>query len=277
MKFRLLASAALAAAVTASPALAQDRDSHFDGLYVSGIAGIAAQGNDRTDTLVFDTNRDGTFNDTVATAAGANAFSTGFCNGAANGATTGAGCSKDRDRVEYGGRIGLDIRNGDFVIGGLFEVTRNNSRDFTSGFSTTPASYTIGRRLDHAFALRARAGFTPGGGALFYATGGASYAKIDHSFATTNTANSFDEVNDGKYVWGWQAGGGAEIMLTDHVSLGLEYLYNRHRDNKYRVAVGQGTAPATNPFLIRSGGTDIRPSDTDFDYHSLRASVSLQF
>ncbi|RYE62900.1 MAG: porin family protein [Oxalobacteraceae bacterium] len=277
MKFKILISVAAVAAASTSPAFAQDRDSHFDGLYVSGIAGIAAQGNDRADTLVFDTNRDGTFGDTVSTAAGANAFSTGFCNGAANGGTSAAGCAKDRDRVEYGGRIGLDIRNGDFVIGGLFEVTRNNSRDFTSGFSTTPASYTIGRRLDHAFALRARAGFTPGGGALFYATGGGSYSKIDHTFSTTNTANSFTQVNDGKYVWGWQAGGGAEIMLTDNVSLGLEYLYNRHRDSKYRVDVGAGTAPATNPFLIPSGGTGIRPSDTNFDYHSLRASVSLQF
>ncbi|MCW1432238.1 outer membrane protein [Novosphingobium sp. JCM 18896] len=277
MKFNHLISAAVAVAASATPVFAQDRESHFDGLYISGVAGIAAQGNDRADTLVFDTNRDGTYGDTVATAAGANAFASGFCNGAANGSIPAGGCAKDRDRVEYGGRIGYDMRNGDFVVGGLFEVTRNNSRDFTSGFSTTPASYTIGRRLDHAFALRARAGFTPGGGALFYATGGGSYAKIDHSFGTTNTANSFAEVNDGKYVWGWQAGGGAEIMLTDNISLGLEYLYNRHRDNKYSVAVGQGTAPATNPFLIQSGGTNIRPSDTDFDYHSLRASVSLQF
>lgn len=277
MKIRMMLSAALAFSGSATVLHAQDRDAHFDGPYVSGIVGLAAKNNDRGDALVFDTNRDGTFNDTVATAVGANAFSTGFCNGAAVGATAAGGCTHDRDRIEYGGRIGYDMRNGDFVVGALFEVSRNNSRDFTTGFSTTPASYTIARRLDHALSLRARAGFTPGGGALFYATGGASYAKIDHDFRTTNTANSFAEINDGKRVWGWQAGGGGEIMLTDNVSLGLEYLYNRYRDRKYSVAVGPGTAPATNPFLLASGGTNLRSSDRNFDFHSLRATIGLQF
>ncbi len=268
-----------AAAAVATPALAQsDRDTHFDGPYISGTVGIAAQGNDRgSDTLVFDTNRDGTYGDTVGTPTNPNAFNSGFCGGQANGATPGAGCAGDRDRIEYAGRIGYDKRLGNnFVLGGLFEVSKNNSRDYTTGFSNTPASYTVGRKLDHALSLRARAGFTPGGGALFYATGGASYAKIDHSFATTNTANSFTAVNDGKRVWGWQAGGGTEVMVTNNISLGLEYLYNRYRDNKYSVAVGQGTAPATNPFLT-SGGTNLRPSDTNYDYHSLRATLGFQF
>jgi outer membrane immunogenic protein len=262
----------------ANPASAQDaRDTHFDGPYVSGTIGMAAQGNDRADTLVFDTNRDGTYGDTVTTAAGANAFSPGFCHGTTGGATPGT-CGQDDNHFEYSGRIGYDKRmGGNFVVGGLFEVSTNNSRDYTTGYSTTPASYTLGRKVDYALSLRARAGFTPGGGALFYATGGVSNAKLDHSFITTNTANSFTEVNDGKRVWGWQAGGGGEVMLTNNVSLGLEYLYNRYNDNKYSVAVGQGTAPATNPFLLASGGTNIRVSDKDFDYHSLRATLSFQF
>lgn len=273
-----LAALSVAAAV-ASPAWAQDaRDTHFDGPYISATIGLAAQGNDRADTLVFDTNRDGSFNENVNTAAGANAF-TSFCRGAAAGATPAAGCSGDRDKIEYSGRIGYDKRlgGGNFVLGGLIEVAKNNSEDYTTGYSSTPASYTVARKLDHSIAARLRAGYTPGGGALFYATGGATWSKIDHGFATTNTANSFTEVDNGKRVWGWQAGGGAEIMVTNNVSLGLEYLYNRHRDNKYYVAVGQGTAPATNPFLLNGGGTNLRPSDTDFDYHSLRASLSFQF
>ena len=274
----LIAAAAIA---TASPALAQDaRDTHFNGVYVSGTIGTAVQNNDGGDTLVFDTNRDGKYGDTVSPTnpATTNSFSPGFCHGAANGATPAAGCSNDRDRWEYSGRIGYDQRMGNnFVAGALVEVSKSNSTDFTTGYSTTPHSYTLGRKIDYALSLRARAGFTPGGGALFYATGGASYAKINHGFTTTNTANTFTEVNDGKRVWGWQAGGGGEIMVTDHVSLGLEYLYNRYSDNKYSVAVGQGTAPATNPFLIASGGTNIKPSDTNFDYHSLRATLSFQF
>lgn len=280
MRTYLFTSAvALAATAAAMPALAQDRDSHFDGPYVSGFVGVGMQNNDRGDTLVFDTDGDGAFDDQVNTTAPANAFGPGFCNGYANGPTPATGCRSDKDRLEFGGRIGFDKRmGGNFVAGALLEGSRNNSKDATSGFSTTPAAYALQRQLDYAISLRGRIGYTPGGGALFYATGGGSYARIDHLFDTTNTTNSFDERRDKKMVWGWQAGGGGEVMITDNISLGLEYLYNRYRDNKYYVAVGQGTAnPATNPFLLVSGGTDIRPSDKNFDFHSVRAAVSFQF
>jgi len=280
MTFRpLTTSLALAAGVVlAGPALAQDRAEHFDGPYVSVFGGLSAQGNDnRSDRVVFDTDGDGKYDNTVNTVAGANAFSPGFCGGVARGNAPGAGCRGDKDKEEYGARIGYDMRSGNIVTGALLEVSRSRSTDGVSGFSTTPASYSFQRELDHAISLRARAGYTPGGGALFYVTGGGSYAKINHSFDTTNTANAFDERRDGKRVWGWQAGGGTEIMVTNNVALGLEYLYNRYDDNKYNVSVTQGTAPATNPFLLASSSTSIRPSDTKYDFHSLRASLSFRF
>lgn len=285
MKFyQTMTAIALASTAAAGPAIAQDgaqdgpnRDSHFDGPYIQGAFGIAAQGNDRGDTIVFDTDRDGAFGDTVNTSAGANAFSPGFCNGEALGTAPAGGCASDKDGMDYALRLGYDKRMGNMVVGGLIEGSKNQSKDGTSAFSTTPANYGIVRRLDYAVSARARAGFTPGGGALFYATGGVSYGKLKHRFFTTNGANSFDERRDGKMVLGWQAGGGGEIMLTDKVSLGLEYLYNRYRDSKYRVEVGPGSAPATNPFLLASGGTNLRSSDRNFDFHSLRATVGFQF
>lgn len=283
MKLQVTTAIALVIAAAASPALAQDagsgydRDSHFSGPYVSAFGGWDIQSNDGGDSIVFDNDGDGVYDDTVNTAAGANAFSPGFCNGAARGATPASGCAGDKDGVTYGARIGYDSRMSNFVIGGLVEVAKSDAKDGTSAFSTTPANYGIVRKLDYAVSARARAGYTPGGGALFYVTGGGSYAKLNHRFFTTNAANSFDEQRDGKMVWGWQAGGGAEVMLTDNVSLGMEYLYNRYRDNKYSVDVGPGTAPPTNPFLIPSGGTNLRLSDRNFDYHSLRAAVSFQF
>ena len=275
---QLTLTLALAGAALASPALAQDRDSHFDGPYVSIAGGLSAQGNDnRSDRLVFDTDGDGKYNDQVNTAAPANAFSPGFCGGVARGNAPGAGCRGDKDKAEYAARIGYDKRMNNLVVGGLLEVSRSRSTDGVSGFSTTPASYSFEREIDYAISLRARAGYTPGGGALFYVTGGGSNAKIDHAFSTTNTANSFTELRDNKRVWGWQAGGGAEVMVTNNIALGLEYLYNRYNDDKYNVAVGAGTAPATNPFLLVSGGTNMRPSVTRYDFHSLRASLSFQF
>jgi outer membrane immunogenic protein len=259
------------------PVFAQDRDAHFDGPYIQAFGGYSVQSNDRGDTLVFDTNQDGTYGDTVNTTAPANAFSPGFCNGGAVGTTPGAGCRGDKDGPEFGARIGFDKRMGNFVLGALVEGAKSNAKDRTAGFSTTPASYTVQRELDYSLALRGRAGFTPGGGALFYGTGGIAYAKMDHDFSTTNTANSFTVTKGGKRVMGWQAGGGTEIMLGQNVSLGLEYLYNRYKDNKSYVLVGPGTAPATNPFLLASGGTRLRGSDTRFDYHSLRATVGFRF
>jgi outer membrane immunogenic protein len=286
MKFAHLATTALglAAVAAAFPAGAQEiatstpeRDSHFNGPYVQAFGGLSTRGNDNGDSLRFDTDGDGRYDNTVNTAAGDNAFSPGFCNGRARGATPADGCRNDKDGAEYGVRFGYDKRMGNFVVGGLVEGVKSEAKDATSGFSTTPASYVIQRKLDYGLSGRVRAGYTPNGGALFYVTGGGGVAKIDHDFLTTNTANSFDPQRNNRLVWGWQAGGGAEIMVTNKVSLGLEYLYNRYSDNKYNVEVGQGTAPATNPFLIDSGSTRIKGGDKNFDYHSLRATVGYRF
>jgi outer membrane immunogenic protein len=265
------------AAAAASPAAAQDRDSHFNGPYIEGFGGVVTRGDDYGSTLVFDNNGDGNYDNAVNTAAGANAFSPGFCDGQSLGARPSNGCKSDEDGVEYGARIGYDYRMNNFVVGGLIEASKNEAIDSTSGFSTTPAGYALQREMKYNVSARLRAGYTPGGGMLFYVTGGGSMAKLNHRFFTTNTANAFDENRDGKRVWGWQAGGGGEIMVTDQISLGLEYLYNRYKDNKYNVSVSQGTAPANNPFLLPSGGTRIKVSDDDFDYHSLRATVGFHF
>jgi outer membrane immunogenic protein len=282
MKFLSLTSAAaLGLLAASSPALAQenwDRDTHFDGPYVSGFVGWGIQTNDRGERITFDTDGDKHFDDTVTTAAGANAFSPGFCHGKARGGVPADGCARDKDGIDYGGRLGWDKRMGqNFVVGGLLEFNKGNARDSTSAFSTDGDSYGITRKLDYAVSARARAGYTPDGGALFYVTGGASYAKLKHRFFTTNDLNDFDPQRNGKMIWGWQAGGGAEVMLTNNVSLGLEYLYNRYKDNKYRVEVTQGVAPPTSPFILDSGATDLRVSDRTFEIHSLRATVSYQF
>ena len=289
MKFGSVISAVtFVLAAAASPAMAQDaRDTHFNGPYVSGTIGMGAQNNDVGETVVFDTNRDGRYGDAVRTTTGLDAFSpagplSGFCHGQAGGNSALGGCGGDENHFEYSGRIGYDQRIGNLVggnlVGGLLvEVSKSESQDFVTAFSNTPARYTMGRELDIAVAIRGRVGYTPGGGALFYATGGAAYAKIDHSFTTTNTMNAFTEVNDGKWVFGAQLGGGAEVMITDNVSLGIEYLFNRYHDNKYRVAVTQGSALATNPFLLQGGGTNMRRSDRNFEFHSLRAAVAFHF
>jgi len=79
---------------------------------------------------VFDTNRDGNFNDTVLTTLGANAFSPGFCQGAAQGRTPADGCRSGEDgNLNYSLRAGYDWQFGNWVVGTvgceLNELTRH--------------------------------------------------------------------------------------------------------------------------------------------------------
>lgn len=280
-KTALLLFASGAAMLTAAtPATAQQDDRYFDGVYVSGIfTGDTAQDR-RDDRVLFDTDRDGAFDDNVTTVAGANAFSPGFCAGNATGATRANGCADNNLDEGYGVRIGFDqhLGNGPVVGGLLIEGTKPGIEEYTTAFSTTPASYTFGREIDYTVAARARIGIAPGEGrGLFYATGGVGYAQIDRAFTTTNGANSFTPSDDRSWEFGWQAGGGAELMLTRNIGIGLEYLYSNYDDEDYTVAVGAGTAPATNPFLLSSGGTDMKLSNDNFDYHSFRASLNFRF
>jgi len=268
----------LAAAAAITPALAQDSDP-FDGIYVGGSVGAAVQPNDGgKSSILFDRDINGSFGDTVTTAAGANAFSTGFCGGAATSSAN-EGCQGDKDGIEYYGRVGIDSQNGPIVIGVMGEFGRPEIRDSVSAFSTTPASYTMTRTPDYTASIRGRLGFTPGPArsTLFYATGGALYGKVKNSFSTSNTANSFIS-NGNSDAWGFSGGGGVEQKIGSNFSVGLEYVYNELRDDENRIRVGAGTAPATNPFLLAgAGGTDFRRSDDKFRWHSLRFTAAFRF
>lgn len=271
LSLALLAGAALIAV----PAQAQDNG--WSGFYVGGQLGYGFQPSDGGETILFDTNLDGTYGDTVNTAAGANAFSPGFCGGAANGPTPADGCRGDRDRIQGGVHIGYDMQAGEnFVIGVVADYNRTGMRDSVSAFSTTPARYTMTRQLRDLFTLRARAGFAAGR-TLFYGTGGAAYGKIRNSFSTSNTANSFTG-NGNENGWGYSLGGGIEHRLSRNISIGAQYLYTSVDAGDYVVRTGPGTAPPTNPFLIvNANGTDFSRSGDRFSSHGVQAMVSYRF
>jgi outer membrane immunogenic protein len=277
-KFASLSLVVLAAA-TAVPASAQStgEDRGFSGLYVGGSVGAAVQPNDGgKSSILFDRNADGTFGDTVTTTTGANAFAPGFCGGRATSSAPG-GCRKDKDGVEYMGRIGFDVQRGPVVFGLVGEGGRAEIVDRVSAFSVTPAFYTLSRTLDYNASVRARLGYTPNNSTLFYATGGGSYGRIHNYVTSSNTANSFT-TNGKQDAWGYSAGGGVEQKLGKNFSIGMEYLYTDLNDDKSRTQVGAGTAPATNPFLLGSmGGTTFRRSDEGFRWHSIRAVANFRF
>ena len=281
MNRRPLAASLLAATITAvaaTPASAQTGAStSWTGPYVGGQIGVSYIDNDRPQVL-FDTNRDGTFNDTVRTAAGANAFSPGFCTGRALGATPTSGCDYGNHKLEGGAHVGFDFDAGGFVVGVVGEYDRTSLEDSVSAFSTTPANYVLTRKLRDSFGLRARAGVPVGDSALVYGTAGVVHGRVRNSFTSSNTANAFAVTDSRSNGWGFRAGGGVEQRFGS-LSVGLLYLYSSIKDdNDNRIDVTRGTAPVTNPFvLVNAGGTQFVRTDDKFRSHSAKVTASLRF
>jgi outer membrane immunogenic protein len=273
MRTALVAVSALALAAVASTASAQTAP-NWTGFYAGGHLGYGFQPSDDDETVLFDKNLDGAFNDSVTTTTGANAFSTGFCGGRAQTGLAASGCDKDDDGFEGGVRLGYDQQFGSWVFGGVVEASKANVADGASAFSTTPASYTFRRDLDWVMAARLRAGYAMGN-YLPYVTAGLARAKVDHTFTSTNTVNSFTAREGGK-ISGHQFGGGLERRMGA-VTVGLEYLYTHLNDDKYAVRVA-GPAPATNPFILsNASGTDLRRSDDKFAFHAVRLTAAYRF
>ncbi|MEA3390628.1 outer membrane protein [Sphingobium sp. CCH11-B1] len=267
--------AALALAM-AAPAMAQDNGPvDWTGPYVGVSFGKTWQKNDGDEHLRFDTNRDGNYDDVIRTASGANAFSPGTCGGAARGPTPASGCNSDKNAIAWMGHVGYDRQFGSIVAGVVAEGGQAFIDDKVSEYSTTPAFYTMRRKIDWNANLRARLGYTTPGGIMPYITGGLAYAQVQNYFRTSNTANSFTPVDAEEDAWGWTMGGGVEAKVAPNFSIGARYLWTRYNVGDYRVDVGQGTAPATNPFVL-TGGASINRGDK-FDTQSLMVTTSFRF
>ena len=104
MKMSSLVRPLVAAAVLAGGLEAQAQTPTWNGFYLGGQVGSAFLPDGADAFVTFDTNLDGAFGDTVMTAAGANAFSPGFCPGVPQGLTPAAGCVREDDGVDFGGR-----------------------------------------------------------------------------------------------------------------------------------------------------------------------------
>nr|WP_168047330.1 outer membrane beta-barrel protein [Brevundimonas alba] len=260
----------------AAPALAQSAPD-WSGPYVGVFGGFIQPDEEPDETLVFDRDLDGDYDDTVLTSGGQNAFGPGFCGDQASSGQT--RCDDDASGVEGGVKLGYDMQFGRWVVGAVGEIAAVDAEDSVSGFSTTPAYYSLTRSLDHMAALRARLGYAAGP-ALLYVTGGAAYGKVENSFNTNNTANSFTATTDEDDADGYQFGGGVEWRLAPSLTFNAEYIYTDLETGEYNIRVGNtGTTPATNPFILapNTTGTDLTRSTDSFALHSFRIGMNVRF
>lgn len=277
MKTFALAAATLLMTGVAAPALAQSAD--WSGPYVGVHAGWLFSGEEEDESLIFDRDFDGAFDDQVVlSGSGANAFSPGSCDGQARSNNAGAGCSGDDTGVEAGVRLGYDFQFGNFVVGAVGEWSATDAEDSVTSFSTTPASYVFTRNLESVAALRARVGYAMGD-TLAYVTGGGAYGKIQNKFYTSNGANSFTVQSNEEDADGYQAGAGLEYKLAPNLTLVGEYMYTTLDAGEYVVRAGPGTALPTNPFILppNTAGTDITRSNDKFDSHAVRVGMNVRF
>lgn len=279
----MIAVCAAALLASAVPASAQ----RWSGGYLAGTAGGGMPAPNDGETVLFDTNLDGMFTDTVRTAAGADAFTPGFCGGLAVKATAADGCSKDQRGIDFGGRAGYDRQMGMIVVGGLVDVSQTDVTEHATAFSITPAFYSFSRNVGYTVGLRGRVGLAFDR-FLIYGTAGPALGHVGQMFTSSNTANIFVPVNqdgmpgdDGfahESVWGYQAGGGADVRVGSRWVVTAEYLLG-HFDNRdvSTIRSTRGSAAATNPFvLVNPDGTDLQRSDV-LRLHTVKVGLGYRF
>ncbi len=115
---------------------------------------------------------------------------------------------------------------------------------------TATAFGTLEHDLNVMGSFRGRAGLLVTPALLLYGTAGLAWANMDVGFANTgdHRSNTF---------FGYQVGGGAEYMMSNNVSLRLEYIFT---DLEREKLTHSGQANAYEP-----------------DFHTVRAGLSFKF
>jgi outer membrane immunogenic protein len=126
-----------------------------------------------------------------------------------------------------GGQVGFNWQMGNIVWGLEADLAWRNGKDnLTHAFGNGIDFTTFHVEQNWVGTLRPRLGVANNNW-LFYVTGGLAFGGLRHSYtefrapvpAATRTAN--EDVSRA----GWTVGGGVEVGINQHLSLGLEYLY----------------------------------------------------
>ncbi|MEO1649813.1 MAG: outer membrane beta-barrel protein [Pseudomonadota bacterium] len=121
----------------------------------------------------------------------------------------------EADSVALGVVVGYQHQFGNFVVG--VEGGYTHAFDGGSSSDCPNAAFACSTEFEHIWTIGGRLGYATHG-VLGYVTGGFAHTELE-----SNTSNGalFDFVEES--MNGYYIGGGAEILIIDNLSLGIEY------------------------------------------------------
>ena len=138
-----------------------------------------------------------------------------------------------------GGYLGFNYRINDMVIGLEGDLNWDDAReDGTKGSADLESIFgPQDVSLNWDASVRARIGVVVGERAMLYATGGPSWINVElkNDFCNVIEGEPGIRCGDESTELGWQLGGGAEFLITDHVSLKAEYLHGWYGNTDLNV------------------------------------------
>lgn len=263
-KITAAVTALTAAALMAAPAFSQDlspiysapASSGWTGAYV-GIFGGAAFNPATPGVLQIDQNLDGNFNQPLNADLGGR-FGNAFF-GAIEGGFTG------------GIAAGYDMQMDQFVVGGIVDIAYADYADRQVAVSNTPATYTELREVGVLGTIRGRAGYLVTDNMLAYVHGGLAVGDVRNSFTSPGNPNGVTTGGQGVQA-GFQIGAGLETKVTDTITFGVEYAYTNLGTNNFNTRFANGPFGVVNP-----AGSDLRGSDRELDFHTVKATLKYRF
>lgn len=157
-----------------------------------------------------------------------------------------------------GGQVGINWQFDSFVLGAEADAsaffTEDDDADFDDDGGNGNRNNDWGAEAYWLASARLRAGIGFDR-VLLYGTGGVGFAEFETEREGGGGGGGSNDDDDGEVEIGWVAGGGAEFLLTDNVTIGAEYLHYEFGD-------------------IGDGGGNNRDDD-DFDFGDINADVDV--
>ena len=175
-----------------------------------------------------------------------------------------------------GGHVGYDYQIGNFIVGAVADlnyIDADASTSFTLPTAGGGTTFGVEQNIDYVGTVRAKAGVAMDRFAL-YATGGLAYAGLNNdsygaaTYTSAGTTFNVGRSHDDNDI-GYAVGAGVDVMATQNISFGLEYLYTDLGKSDSNVTFTNADGTNVGNFAL--------DSNNDLDFHSVMAKASYRF